>query len=143
MKRRDFIIGGAAVAWPVMAQAQQPALPVVGFLHPASPDGNTDRLRAFREGLKEMGFVEGENVAIEYRWADNNLERLPELATDLVHRRVAVIATFGPPTAFAAKTATTTIPIAFLVPEDPVRLGLVDSLAQPRGNATGINFFQR
>jgi putative ABC transport system substrate-binding protein len=119
MRRREFIaaLGGAA-AWPVVARGQQPAMPVIGFLHPASPDGNTDRLRAFREGLKEMGFVEGENVAIEYRWADNNLERLPALATDLVHRRVAVIATFGPPTAFAAKAATTTIPIAFLVPED-------------------------
>ena len=142
MKRREFIglASAAAAAWPVMAQAQQPALPAVGFLHPASPDGNTDRLRAFREGLKEMGFVEGENVAIEYRWADNNLERLPALATDLVHRRVAVIATFGPPTAFAAKAATTTIPIAFLVPEDPVRLGLVTSLARPGGNLTGINF---
>jgi putative ABC transport system substrate-binding protein len=104
MRRREFIaaLGGAA-AWPLGASAQQSAMPVVGFLHPASPDGNADRVRAFREGLKETGFVEGDNVAIEYRWADNNLERLPALATDLVHRRVAVITTFGPPSMFAAK----------------------------------------
>jgi putative ABC transport system substrate-binding protein len=139
MRRREFIaaLGGAA-AWPMAGHAQQPAAtPVV---HPASPDGNADRVRAFREGLKETGFVEGENVAIEYRWADNNLERLPALATDLVHRRVAVIATFGPPSVFSAKAATTTIPIIFLVPEDPVRLGLVRSLARPDGNSTGVNF---
>jgi putative tryptophan/tyrosine transport system substrate-binding protein len=142
MRRREFIaaLGGAA-AWPMVGPAQQPAAtPVVGFLHPASPDGNADRVRAFREGLKETGFVEGENVAIEYRWADNNLERLPALATDLVHRRVAVIATFGPPGVFAAKAANTSIPIIFLVPEDPVRLGLVRSLARPDGNLTGVNF---
>src|SRR5262245_36590326 len=141
MKRRTFIaaLGGAA-AWPLGARTQPAATPVVAFLHPASPDGNSDRVRAFREGLKETGFVEGENVAIEYRWADNNLERLPALATDLVHRRVAVIVTFGPPSMFAAKAATTTIPIIFLVPEDPVRLGLVTSLARPGGNSTGVNF---
>jgi len=142
MRRREFIaaLGGAA-AWPHGASAQQSAMPVVGFLHPASPDGNADRVRAFREGLKETGFVEGDNVAIEYRWADNNLERLPALATDLVHRRVAVITTFGPPSMFAAKAATATIPTIFLVPEDPVRLGLVTSLARPGGNSTGVNFF--
>src|SRR5262245_59349520 len=140
MRRRAFIAGlGSAAAWPAVARAQQSAMPVVAFLHPASPDGNSDRVRAFREGLKETGFVEGENVAIEYRWADNNLERLPALATDLVHRRVAVIATFGPPTMFAARAVTTTIPTIFLVPEDPVRLGIVTSLARPGGNATGVN----
>jgi putative tryptophan/tyrosine transport system substrate-binding protein len=141
MRRREFIAGvGGAAAWPLAARAQPVAAPAVGFLHPASPDGNADRVRAFREGLKETGFVEGENVSIEYRWADNDLERLPALANDLVRRRVAVIATFGPPSMFAAKAATTTIPIIFLVPEDPVRLGLVTSLSRPGGNSTGVNF---
>ena len=114
---------------------------MIGFLHSASPDGNTDRVRTFRQGLKETGFVEGENVAIEYRWADSQVERLPALATELVRRGVAVIVVFGPVVAFAAKAATTTIPIVFVVPEDPVRLGLVTSLARPGGNLTGINFF--
>jgi len=140
--RREFItlLGGAA-AWPVTARAQQSAMPVIGFLHSASPDGNADRVRLFREGLKEAGFVEGQNVAVEYRWAENQVERLPALATELVRRPVAVIATAGQPATFAAKAATTTIPTVFIVAEDPVRLGLVTSLARPTSNLTGVNFF--
>ena len=141
--RREFITllgGAAATGWPLAVHAQQTTMPVIGFLHSASPGTNVDRLRGFRQGLKETGHVEGENVAIEYRWADNQIERLPALAADLARRQVAAIVTVAGG-AFAAKAATTTIPIVFAIAGDPVTVGLVASLARPGGNLTGINFF--
>jgi putative ABC transport system substrate-binding protein len=139
MRRRDFIkvIGGGVVAWPLVARAQQSTMPVIGFISGTWPDA--DRLRALRQGLKEAGYIEGENIIVTYGWAEGHFERLPAMIAELIRRKVAVIVPVGTPPTLAAVAATKTIPIAFVIGDDPVRLGIVASLSRPGGNATGIN----
>src|SRR6516225_7336056 len=144
MRRRDFIkvLGGTAAAWPLAARAQQPAMPVIGFIHPLSPEKVPHFVAAWHQGLGELGFVEGKNIAVEYRWAYGQYDRLPELAAELVNRKVAVIAAVGgSPSPQIVEATTRTIPIVFTSNGDPVTEGLVPSLAQPGGNATGVTIF--
>jgi ABC-type uncharacterized transport system substrate-binding protein len=143
MRRREFIklFGGAVATWPLATYAQQPAIPVIGYLDSRSLEAVENRLRGFRQGLKETGYIEGENITIVYRWADDRTDRLPLLAADLVSRSVAAIITAGVPSSSAAKAATTTIPIIFIIGNDPVQLGLATSLSRPGGNLTGIDIF--
>ena len=141
LKRREFmtLVTGAAAVWPLAARAQQAPMPVIGFLDTRSSEGMTSRLASFRQGLKEIGLNEGENLTIIYRWAEDRVDRLPEMARELAQQATVIVTTGGPPSALAAKAATTEVPIVFLVGDDPVRLGLVSSLARPGGNLTGIN----
>src|SRR5262245_8210343 len=142
MRRREFITWiGSAAAWPIAARAQQPAMPVVGFLNSATASTTRPMLGGFRQGLRQTGYVEGQNVHIAFRWAEGRYDRLPDLAAELVALPVAVIAAFAPPAALAARSATKTIPIVFISSADPIRLGIVASLNQPGGNATGVSFF--
>jgi len=142
MRRRDFIKGiTVSATWPIAARAQQPVIPVIGFLGGADPIGLAPQIEAFRLGLRDYGYIEGQNIAIEFRWAEGRYDRSPAMAADLVHRQVAVIVASATPSAVAAKGATSTIPIIFGIGGDPVKLGLVKSVARPDGNATGINFF--
>ena len=143
LRRRDFItlLGGAAT-WPLAARAQQRAMPVIGLLTSGFPETSVNRVTAFRQGLNEMGYVDGQNVAVEYRWAEGRYDRFPALVADLIRRKASVIATAGNPLATrVARAATSTIPIVFAIGEDPVKLGLIASLARPGGNLTGVNFF--
>ena len=143
MRRREFItlLGGTAAAWPLAARAEQPATPVIGFLGGADPVGYAPQIQALRLGLRDYGYIDGLNIAVEYRWAEGKYDRLPVLAADLVRRKVAVIITQGTPAAFAAKQATTTIPIVMAIVGNPVETGIVTSLARPGGNITGSSFF--
>jgi len=142
MNRREFIavLGGTATAWPLAARAQPPAMPVIGFLNPTAPEALAEPMRGLRQGLKDVGYVEGENLTIEYRWADNRTERMPAMAAELVRRRVSlIVATGGAQAPLAAKNTTTTIPIVFSTGGDPVKLGMVPTLARPDGNVTGVS----
>jgi len=143
MKRREFItlLGGTVIAWPLVAQAQQQTIPVIGFIRNTTRDDTTDLLKAMHQGLRQTGYAEGRNVAVEYRFADNQLDRLPTMAADLVRRQVAVIVAGGDASSLAAKGATTTIPIIFSTGFDPIEIGLVTSLSRPGGNVTGVSFF--